>query len=133
MCECAVINQDSTYKVAIDGNEAVRSSLSSSTNFEPPLNPPAQIVDPKDRKPSDWIDDPEVIGCYCPFNHSSNAASLQMDDPTDSKPDDWDESQPLQITDTSATKPADWDENAPEVIPDPEAVKPEVFHCTNLL
>ena len=66
-----MINPDSTYKVSIDGKEAVAGALTSETNFEPPLNPPARIVDPEDRKPADWVDFPEVgLSSRCPIVES---------------------------------------------------------------
>ena len=57
------------------------------TDFSPPVNPPAEIDDPNDKKPSDW-DEREKI-----------------QDPEATKPEDWDENAPKQLPDTSASKP----------------------------
>ena len=35
-------------------------------NLNPPINPEAEIDDPDDHKPSDWVDDPKIPGM--PFN-----------------------------------------------------------------
>jgi len=50
---------------------------------------PAEIPDPDDTKPSDWVDEP------------------MMDDPEDKKPEDWE--QPEEIVDEEAKQPEDWD------------------------
>ena len=57
------------------------------TDFSPPVNPPAEIDVPNDKKPSDW-DEREKI-----------------QDPEATKPEDWDENAPKQLPDTSASKP----------------------------
>ena len=48
-------------------------------SFEPPVNPPAEIEDPDDKKPEDWDEREKIV------------------DPEATKPDDWDESQPRQV------------------------------------
>lgn len=44
-----------SYQVLIDNEVASEGSLLE--NFEPPFNPPAEIDDPSDSKPDDWVDD----------------------------------------------------------------------------
>ena len=44
-----------SYKVLIDGEERKAGSLFE--DFEPPFNPPAEIPDPDDKKPDDWVDE----------------------------------------------------------------------------
>lgn len=75
-------------------------------DFTPPVNPPSEIDDPNDRKPSSW-DERE-----------------QIPDPEAQKPEDWDEEAPRKIQDPSAVKPDDWLEQEPTMIPDPDAEKP---------
>jgi len=68
--------------------------------------PPKKINDPKESKPSDWVDE------------------RMIDDPEDLKPAGWDDI-PAEIADTGASKPDDWDDDldgeweAPK-IPNPE-------------
>ncbi|GFZ50221.1 Calnexin homolog [Saitozyma sp. JCM 24511] len=100
-----IVNPDQTFEIKIN-DESVRTG-SLLEDFNPPVNPPAEIDDPEDFKPETWVDLAEI------------------DDPDATKPDDWDEEAPLMITDEAATKPEDWLENEPELIPDPEAEKPE--------
>lgn len=54
-----------------------------------PLMPAAEIDDPEDKKPDDWIDE------------------AMMDDAADKKPEDWDQAE--EIADAEATQPEDWD------------------------
>lgn len=84
-------------------------------DFDPAVNPPAEIDDPEDFKPESWVDIAEI------------------DDADAVKPEDWDEDAPLMVVDNDATKPEDWLENEPEVIPDPEAEKPEEWDVSFLL
>ena len=76
-------------------------------DMQPPIQPPEEISDSGDEKPTDW-DDRERI-----------------QDPEASKPDDWDEDAPKLIPDEGAVKPEEWDEIAPTEIPDPESVRPD--------
>jgi calnexin len=76
-------------------------------DFAPPVNPPAEISDPDDKKPEDWVDE------------------ARIPDPEATKPEDWDEDAPFEIVDDEAEKPADWLDDEPTTIPDPEAEKPE--------
>jgi len=100
-----VVRPDNTFEISIDHNLVNHGSLLD--DFTPPVNPPAEIDDPNDKKPSDW-DEREKIP-----------------DPEASKPDDWDEDAPSKIVDESAVKPSGWLDDEPDMIPDPEAVRPD--------
>eukprot|EP00095_Tigriopus_kingsejongensis_P004406 snap_masked-scaffold93_size381549-processed-gene-2.11 protein:Tk04406 transcript:snap_masked-scaffold93_size381549-processed-gene-2.11-mRNA-1 annotation:"hypothetical protein DAPPUDRAFT_304937" len=100
-----VLNPDSTFEVSIDYKLFHHGSLLE--DFEPPVNPQAEIDDPQDRKPDDWderekIPDPEAV-----------------------RPDDWDEDEPRQIQDLAATMPEGWLEGEPDMLPDVTAVRPD--------
>jgi calnexin len=101
-----LINPDNSFEVHIDGVKSASGDLL--TAMEPPINPPKEIDDPADSKPSDWIDEPK------------------MNDPDASKPDDWDEDEPYSIPDPSATMPSGWREDVSEKkIADPSAKMPQ--------
>lgn len=70
-------------------------------NFTPAVNPPAEIDDPEDKKPEDWVD------------------AKRISDPDAKKPDDWDEDAPYEILDEEAQKPEGWLDEEPLSIPDP--------------
>ena len=70
-------------------------------DFTPSVNPPAEIDDPEDKKPEDWIDEKRIA------------------DPDATKPEDWDEDAPYEIPDEEATKPEGWLDDEPEFVPDP--------------
>eukprot|EP00088_Acartia_fossae_P011335 TRINITY_DN15733_c0_g1_i1.p1 TRINITY_DN15733_c0_g1~~TRINITY_DN15733_c0_g1_i1.p1 ORF type:complete len:601 (+),score=241.19 TRINITY_DN15733_c0_g1_i1:115-1917(+) len=100
-----IIRPDNTFEVSVDQTVINHGSLHDS--FTPPVNPPAEIDDPKDKMPADWderekIPDPEAV-----------------------KPEDWDEDAPRQIIDESAEKPDGWLDDEPDMIPDPEATMPD--------
>eukprot|EP00931_Biecheleriopsis_adriatica_P070544 TRINITY_DN44304_c0_g1_i1.p1 TRINITY_DN44304_c0_g1~~TRINITY_DN44304_c0_g1_i1.p1 ORF type:complete len:559 (+),score=141.26 TRINITY_DN44304_c0_g1_i1:89-1678(+) len=99
------IRSDNTFEVQVDGEKKAGGSLL--TSMEPPINPPKEIDDPSDKKPTDWVDE------------------SKMDDPEAKKPDDWDEDQPYQIPDPSASMPTGWLEDEPLKIADPSAKRPE--------
>nr|XP_042909470.1 calnexin [Parasteatoda tepidariorum]XP_042909471.1 calnexin [Parasteatoda tepidariorum] len=99
-----IINPDSKFEVLVDKQSIQKGSLLE--DFNPPVNPEAEIDDPNDSKPSDW-DEREKIS-----------------DPTATKPDDWDEEAPRQIVDPDAKKPDGWLDDEPELLPDPKAEKP---------
>ncbi|XP_066246051.1 calnexin-like [Euwallacea similis] len=99
-----ILRPDNTFDVLIDKKTIQSGSLLE--DFNPPVNPPAQIEDPEDKKPEDW-DERERIP-----------------DPSAVKPDDWDEDAPAQIVDESAVMPDNWLEHEPTHIPDPNGVKP---------
>lgn len=59
-----VLNPDNTYEIFIDQSSVSKGSLL--TDVVPPVNPPKEIDDPNDSKPSDWderakIPDPEAV------------------------------------------------------------------------
>lgn len=99
-----VVRKDNSFEIFIDKKSAKKGNLL--THMTPPINPPKDIDDPSDKKPSDWVDEAEI------------------DDPEASKPLDWDEDAPRTIVDPKATKPSGWLDNGPEKIPDPEASRP---------
>jgi calreticulin len=82
-----IVKPDNSYEVLIDNANVAEGKLPDDWDFLPPK----QIPDPNDKKPSDWVDDPE------------------MDDPTDKKPAGYDDI-PKQIKDPEAKKPDDWDD-----------------------
>ncbi|KAK3099609.1 hypothetical protein FSP39_007002 [Pinctada imbricata] len=100
-----VVNPDNSYEMLIDNTVVSDGSLLK--DVSPPVNPPAEIDDPKDKKPEDW-DEREKIP-----------------DPDATKPDDWDESQPQMIVDPDAVKPDGWLDKEEKLIPDPDAEKPK--------
>ncbi|KAI9099881.1 Calreticulin family-domain-containing protein [Phlyctochytrium arcticum] len=100
-----IVKPDQTFRILIDNEEVKKGSLLE--DFTPAVNPPKEISDPEDKKPSDWVDDEKVV------------------DAKAKKPEDWDESAPSEILDEDAKTPADWLVNEPSTIPDPEAKKPE--------
>ncbi|KAI9795392.1 MAG: hypothetical protein M1835_005907 [Candelina submexicana] len=100
-----IVNPDQTFEIRIDGEKVKDGSLLE--DFSPAVNPEKEIDDPKDEKPSDWVDEARIV------------------DPEATKPEDWDEDAPFEIIDEEATKPDDWLEDEPTMIPDPEAEKPE--------
>ncbi|KAJ3216565.1 hypothetical protein HK099_005822 [Clydaea vesicula] len=100
-----IVKPDNTFDLLIN-NEKVKSG-NLLEDFTPPVNPPKQIDDPEDSKPSDWVDEEKIP------------------DENAKKPDDWDEDAPMEIPDEDATKPSDWLDNEPSSIPDPDAEKPE--------
>jgi calnexin len=99
-----IVRPDNSFEILIDGESAKKGSLLE--DFEPAVNPPKEIDDPTDSKPSTWVDLAEI------------------DDPSDKKPEDWDETQPAQIENAEATMPSEWLVDEPAKIPDPSASKP---------
>jgi len=100
-----IVNPDNTYEVLIDDESKSAGSLLE--DFTPPVNPSAEIDDPEDKKPEDWVD------------------TEKIQDPESSKPDDWDEDAPYSIPDEDAQIPDDWLDQEPLQISDPDAEKPE--------
>lgn len=79
-----IINPDKTYKILIDLEEKATGSLLEDWD----LFGPKEIKDPKQSKPTDWVDQAEIP------------------DPNDKKPADWvDEA---KIVDANAKVPEDW-------------------------
>ncbi|KAJ8612505.1 hypothetical protein CTAYLR_003691 [Chrysophaeum taylorii] len=100
----AIVKPDDSIEILIDGESVFVGSLTSS--LDPPLQPPADVDDPEDSKPADWVD------------------AAKIDDPDAVKPDDWDEDAPRKIPDADASKPSGWLDDEPLEIPDPEARRP---------
>ncbi|KAH0837913.1 Calreticulin family-domain-containing protein [Lanmaoa asiatica] len=100
-----VINPDNTYEVQFNGK--IEKSGNLLEDFTPPVNPPKEIDDPEDVKPTDWVD------------------AKRIPDSEAVKPDDWDESEPYEILDEDAVKPEGWLDDEPDAVPDPDAEKPE--------
>ncbi|KAM4055144.1 calreticulin family protein [Hirsutella rhossiliensis] len=100
-----IVHPNNTYAIKQNREEIKSGSLFE--DFHPEINPPAEIDDPKDSKPDDWVD------------------KARIPDPEAKKPEDWDEDAPYQIVDEDATKPEDWLENETATVPDPEAQKPK--------
>ncbi|KAF4652257.1 Calreticulin-1 [Perkinsus olseni] len=80
------LRPNDTVKVEVDGEEIFDGSIEENWKY----GEPAEIDDPEDSKPEDWVDSP------------------MMDDPEDKKPEDWVEE--AKIPDEKATQPEDWDE-----------------------
>mmetsp|Transcript_1983 Transcript_1983/g.4510 ORF Transcript_1983/g.4510 Transcript_1983/m.4510 type:complete len:506 (-) Transcript_1983:106-1623(-) len=99
-----VVRADNTFEVFVDLKSV--SSGSILTDLSPGINPPAEIDDPTDSKPEDWIDNPK------------------MPDPSAEKPEDWDEDEPAQI---DSTMPEGWREDIPAQIADPAATMPDAW------
>jgi len=100
-----IVEPDNSYKMMVDLTEVNSGSLLK--DFNPPINPPKEIVDPNDKKPESWDD------------------RAKIPDPDSVKPEDWDENEPKQIADPNARMPEGWLEDEPETISDSNAVKPE--------
>merc|ERR1711957_738137 len=81
-----VVKPDNTVRVEVDEESIYEGSLKE--DWE--LLKPKEILDPDDKKPSDWADD------------------SMMEDPEDKKPADWTEEK--RIVDSEAKKPDDWDD-----------------------
>lgn len=100
-----IVRPDQTFAIKINDEEVQTGSLLQ--DFDPPVNPPAEIDDPHDKKPDDWVDESQIV------------------DPEAKKPDDWDEDAPREILDEEAVKPAGWLDDEPLTVPDPDSEKPE--------
>ncbi|KAJ2905340.1 calreticulin family protein [Zalerion maritima] len=100
-----IVNPDNTYVIKQDNEEVKSGSLFE--DFSPAINPSAEIDDPNDSKPENWVDE------------------ARIPDPEAAKPEDWDEEAPFEIVDDEAEQPEDWLVDEPLSIPDPEAEKPE--------
>jgi calnexin len=95
---------NSSYDILVDGVSKKAGTLAD--DFEPAFNPPAEIDDPKDSKPSDWVD------------------VARIPDPAAKKPADWDEDAPRMIDDADAVKPDGWLDDEPSEVDDPDAKQP---------
>ena len=63
MLTCPCLSPDNTYEILVN-NESLKSG-NLLEDFEPAVNPDAEIDDPEDFKPADWVDtkritDPEA-------------------------------------------------------------------------
>jgi calnexin len=101
------LRADNSFSVRVDGEEKAAGNLLKDDDFKPPFATAAEIDDPADKKPADWVDTERI----------PDAAAV--------KPADWDEEAPQKIPDPDASKPAGWVDSAPLEIPDPDARKPE--------
>ncbi|GME71613.1 unnamed protein product [Ambrosiozyma monospora] len=102
-----IIKPTQEFEIRIDGDVVRAGSFDDERFFN--FKTEAEIDDPNDEKPEDWVDQKKIR------------------DPDAVKPEDWDEDAPYLIADPDATKPADWDESASTEIPDPKAEKPEFW------
>lgn len=100
-----VLNPDNTFQVFVDQKVVGAGDLLK--DMSPPVNPPKEIEDANDVKPSDW-DERETIP-----------------DETAVKPDDWDEDAPAEIPDPKAEMPEGWLESEPLFVDDFDATQPE--------
>eukprot|EP00158_Paraphelidium_tribonemae_P002746 Partr_v1_DN25634_c0_g1_i1_m4429 putative Calnexin len=99
------VQPDNTFHILIDGERVKSGSLLE--DFDPAVNPPAEIPNPDESKPADWVEEPKIA------------------DPSAVKPADWDEDAPRMIEDEEAAMPENWLEDEPEFIDDPAAERPE--------
>ena len=99
------MKKDNSFEIFIDTKSIKKGNLLK--DMEPPFNPPAEIDDPNDKKPNDWVDEAKIS------------------DPTASKPNDWDENEPQMVDDPKDKKPHDWLDDGPFEIPDPTVSKPD--------
>lgn len=102
-----LLRPDNSFEVQVDGEVRVSGSLLEA--MKPPVNPPKEVDDPTDSKPSDWvemrlIDDPEAKK---PADWGDEDEKEFVLDLTARKPEGWNEEAPFQIL---AEKPADWDD-----------------------
>ncbi|KDO34720.1 hypothetical protein SPRG_00782 [Saprolegnia parasitica CBS 223.65] len=84
------VHDDNTFEVYADLVAIKKGSLL--THFKPAVNPPKEIDDPSDVRPSTY-EETEFIP-----------------DPAAQKPEDWDEDAPKTIPNPKITKPDDWDD-----------------------
>jgi calnexin len=78
-----IVRPDQSFEIKINNDSAQKGSLLK--DFDPAVNPPKEIDDPKDKKPADWVD------------------AAKIPDPKAEKPEDWDEDAPKEIVDENAT------------------------------
>jgi len=80
------LGKDNSVEVDVDGENVYKGNLKDDWK----LLEEAEIADPEDTKPDDWVDEE------------------MMDDPEDKKPDDWVEE--ARVVDKDAKKPDDWND-----------------------
>jgi hypothetical protein len=95
---------NNSFAIYIDMELAKAGSLL--TDFNPPVNINAEIIDPTDTKPASWDDRASIPNTKV------------------SKPDWWDETIPQFIPDPHGVPPADWLPHEAATVADPTAVKP---------
>lgn len=100
---------DQTFEIKVNDVSVKTGSLL--TDFSPPVSPPAEIDDPTDFKPENWVESPKIS------------------DPLAVKPEEWDEDAPQYIVDEEAQVPADWLVNEAASVPDPEAEVRRLAQC----
>ncbi|KAI3637955.1 hypothetical protein MIR68_004604 [Amoeboaphelidium protococcarum] len=100
-----IVHPNNTFHIYINQEREKTGNLLE--DFDPAVNPPKELNDPKAKKPEDWVEEPKIP------------------DPDAKKPADWDEDAPRMVPDDDAVKPDDWLEDEPEYIADPAAEKPE--------
>jgi calnexin len=100
-----VVRPDNSFEILIDTKSVKKGNLLS--DFTPAVNPPKEIDDPTDIKPTDWVD------------------LEKIDDPNATKPDDWNETEPEYIRDVTKLNPPDgWLPDEPKFVPDTSTTKP---------
>jgi hypothetical protein len=64
------LSPNNTFEVLFNGESHSTGSLLE--DFEPPVNPPKEIDDPKDKKPETWVDEKKIadpdakkVDLYC--------------------------------------------------------------------
>jgi hypothetical protein len=77
-----IVRPDQTFEIRINDESVKKGSLLE--DFRPSVNPPKEIDDDSDKKPSDWVDEEKIK------------------DAKAEKPSDWDESEPLEVVDVEA-------------------------------
>ena len=102
-----IVRKDLSYEIRIDGKSEKHGKLDGKDDFSPSLLPEAEIDDPEDKKPEDWVDEAKIK------------------DPEATKPEDWDEDAPKEIPDMDAEKPSGWMDDEPAMVDDPGAEMPE--------
>ena len=58
MISWQLCSPNNTYNVLLNGESDKTGSLLE--DFEPAVNPPREIDDPEDKKPSDWVDERKI-------------------------------------------------------------------------
>jgi len=90
-----IIRPDNTFTILVDGEEGGSGNLLE--DFKPPVNPSKIIDDPNDKKPSDWVDEEEILDLEAtkPANWVEDAV---IPDPSAVKPDDWDDEEAWKLS-----------------------------------
>lgn len=57
------VRADQTFQVRVNGEAEKNGTLLE--DFEPSVNPPKEIDDPKDTKPEDWVDTAKIPDRMC--------------------------------------------------------------------